>query len=175
MIRGPRPGEAKIFLDDEEIAKIKNGEDRKSFKLISKDGSMWILTNNIHGEFRPFSITVIEQIKGKDDANREVLTIREHLFKHREKFYMLTNHPEGKHWNEYLSGPRHISRLDNFPYTELAELDHHIRHRLRRFRGIPVGEASGFGIDGHHVRVDKELEDIGLLIAASSYLLYATA
>ena len=175
MIRGPRPGEAKIFLDDEEIAKIKNGEDRKSFKLIRKDGSTWILTNNIDGEFRPFSITVLEQTKGKDDANREVLTIREHLFKHREKFYMLTNHPEGKHWNEYLSGPRHISRLDNFPYTELAELDHHIRHRLRRFRGIPVGEASGLGIDGHHVRVDKELEDIGLLIAASSYLLYATA
>lgn len=175
MIRGPRPGEAKIFLDDEEIAKIKNGEDRKSFKLISKDGSRWILTNNIHGEFRPFSITVLEQIKGKDDASREVLTIREHLFKHREKFYMLTNHPEGKHWNEYLSGPRYISRLDNFPYSELAELDHHIRHRLRRFRGIPVGEASGLGIDGHHVRVDKELEDIGLLIAASSYLLYSTA
>jgi hypothetical protein len=175
VIRGPRPGEAKIFLDDEEIAKIKNGEDRKSFKLISKDGSRWILTNNIHGEFRPFSITVLEQIKGKDDAGREVLTIREHLFKHREKFYMLTNHPEGKHWNEYLSGPRYISRLDNFPYSELAELDHHIRHRLRRFRGIPVGEASGLGIDGHHVRVDKELEDIGLLIAASSYLLYSTA
>jgi hypothetical protein len=175
VIRGPRPGEAKIFLDDEEIAKIKNGEDRKSFKLISKDGSRWILTNNIHGEFRPFSITVLEQIKGKDDASREVLTIREHLFKHREKFYMLTNHPEGKHWNEYLSGPRYISRLDNFPYSELAELDHHIRHRLRRFRGIPVGEASGLGIDGHHVRVDKELEDIGLLIAASSYLLYSTA
>ena len=175
VIRGPRPGEAKIFLDDEEIAKIKNGEDRKSFKLISKDGSRWILTNNIHGEFRPFSITVLEQIKGKDDASREVLTIREHLFKHREKFYMLTNHPEGKHWNEYLSGPRYISRLDNFPYSELAELEHHIRHRLRRFRGIPVGEASGLGIDGHHVRVDKELEDIGLLIAASSYLLYSTA
>jgi hypothetical protein len=175
VIRGPRPGEAKIFLDDEEIAKIKNGEDRKSFKLISKDGSRWILTNNIHGEFRPFSITVLEQIKGKDDASREVLTIREHLFKHREKFYMLTNHPEGKHWNEYLSGPRYISRLDNFPYSELAELDHHIRHRLRRFRGIPVGEASGLGIDGHHVRVNKELEDIGLLIAASSYLLYSTA
>lgn len=175
MIRGPRPGEAKIFLDDDEIAKIENGEDRKSFKLISKDGSRWILTNNIHGEFRPFSITVLEQTKGKDDANREVLTIREHLFKHREKFYMLTNHPEGKHWNEYLSGPRYISRLDNFPHSELAELDHHIRHRLRRFRGIPVGEASGLGIDGHHVRVDKELEDIGLLIAASSYLLYSTA
>jgi hypothetical protein len=175
VIRGPRPGEARIFLDDEEIAKIKNGEDRKSFELISKDGGRWILTNNIHGEFRPFSITVFEQLKGKDDANREVLTISEHLFKHREKFYMLTNHPEGKHWNEYLRGPRYISRLDNFPYSELAELDHHIRHRLRRFRGVPVGEASGLGIDGHHVRVDKELEDIGLLIAASSYLLYSTA
>ena len=59
-----------------------------------------------------------------------VLTIIEHLFKYRGKFYMLTNHPEGKHWNEYLSGIRYISRLDNFPYSDLTDLDHH----------IPVGE-----------------------------------
>jgi hypothetical protein len=43
---------------------------------------------------------------------------------------MLTNHPEGKHWNEYLSGARYISRLDNFPYSDLADLDHHIKHEL---------------------------------------------
>jgi hypothetical protein len=30
------------------------------------------------------------------------------------------------------------------------------------------------GTHGHHVKVEKELEDIGLIIAASSYLLYST-
>jgi hypothetical protein len=88
---------------------------------------------------------------------------------------MLTNHPEGKHWNEYLSGTRYISRLDNFPYSDLTDIDHHIKHELLRFRGVPVGEVSGLGIQGHHVKVEKELEVIGLLIAASSYLIYSTA
>ena len=88
---------------------------------------------------------------------------------------MLTNHPEGKHWNEYLSGFRHISRLDNFPYSDLTNIDQHIKHELLGFRGVPVGEISGLGIQGHHVKVDKELEDIGLLIAARSYLIYSTA
>lgn len=175
IINGPKPGQAKIISEGEEVAEIKKGEDQRNFKLITKDGAEWTLTRNLHGEFRPFSISVLDQNKHKEEADREVLTIREHLFKHRGKFYMLTNHPEGKHWNEYLSGPRYISRLDNFPYSDLAELDHHIRHRLRRYRGVQVGEASGLGIHGHHVKVDKELEDIGLLLAASSYLLYSTA
>jgi hypothetical protein len=166
VIIGPRPWEAKILLDrdgGEEIAEIKKGEDQKSFKLIrKKDGHEWILTKNVHGEFRPFSISVPNQSKDNiGDTNKEVLTIREHLFKYRDKFYMLTNHPEGKHWNEYLSGPRYISRLDNFPYSDLTEIDPHIKHKLRRFRGTPVGEASGLGTHGHHVKVDKELEDIG--------------
>jgi hypothetical protein len=87
---------------------------------------------------------------------------------------MFTNHPEGRPWHQYLSGPRYISRLDNFPYSDLAEVDHHLKHRLKRFRGVPVGEASGLGTHGHHVKVEKELEDVGLIIAASSYLLYST-
>ena len=40
VIIGPRPWEAKIFLDHdhgEEIAEIKKGEDQKSFKLIRKN------------------------------------------------------------------------------------------------------------------------------------------
>jgi hypothetical protein len=40
VIIGPRPWEAKIFLDHdhgEEIAEIKKGEDQKSFKLIAKN------------------------------------------------------------------------------------------------------------------------------------------
>lgn len=62
---GPRPWEAKIFLDhdhSEEIAEIKKGEDQKSFKLIRKnDGHKWTLTKKVHGEFRPFSISVLNQ------------------------------------------------------------------------------------------------------------------
>jgi hypothetical protein len=180
LVVGPRPWEAKIFLDGEggeEIAEIKKGEDQKSFKLIrKKDGHKWILTKNVHGEFRPFSMSVLDQNEHNGcGIDKNVLTIREHLFKHRGKFYMLTNHPEGKHWNEYLSGIRYISRLDNFPYSDLTDLDYQIKHKLRRFRGVPVGEVSGLGIQGHHVKVEKELEDIGLLIAASSYLIYSTA
>ena len=126
----------------------------------------------MHGEFRPFSISVLNQNED-NDINKEVLTIREHLFKYGGKFYMLTNHPEGKHWNEYLSGIRYISRLDNFPYSDLREIDHHVKHELLRFRSTV--EVSGLGIQGHHVKVDKELEVIGLQIAASSYLIYSTA
>lgn len=143
MIKGTKPWEAKIYVGEggEEIAEIKKGEDQKSFKLLAKDGREWILTKSVHGKFRPFSLSVIEQDKDKDKSNKEVLTIIEHIFKHGDKFYMLTNHPEGKHWNEYLRGPRYISRLDNFPYSDMQELDYHIKHKLRRFRGIPIGEA----------------------------------
>ncbi len=90
----------------------------------------------------------------------EVLTIREHLFRHNDKFYMLTNHPEGKSWNEYLSSPRYISRLDNFPFRDLLDIDHHTRQRIKRFRGIPVGEASGLGRSTHSVKVSSELKEI---------------
>jgi hypothetical protein len=176
VIQGSKPWDAKVFLDGKQIAEIKKGENM-SFKLISStDCHEWTLTNKVHGEFRPFSISILDQNKGdKGTGGQEVFTIREHLFKHKGKFYMLTNHPEGRHWNDYLSGPRYISRLDNFPYSDLTELDHHIKHRLRRFRGVPVGEASGLGIHSHHVKLGKELEDIGLFIAASSYLIYSTS
>jgi hypothetical protein len=67
---GPWPWEAKIFLDhdySEEIAEIKKGEDQKSFKLIRKnDGHKWTLTKKVHGEFRPFSISVLNQNEDND-------------------------------------------------------------------------------------------------------------
>jgi hypothetical protein len=177
VIIGPRPWEAKIFLDQDhgdEIAEIKKGDDQKSFKLIRKnDGHKWTLTKNVHVSFVLFR-SLLNQNED-NDINKEILTIREYLFKYGGKFYMLTNHPEGKHWNEYLSGIRYISRLDNYPYSDLTDIDHHIKHELLRFRGVPVGEVSGLGINGHHVKVEKELEVIGLLIAASSYLIYSTA
>ena len=178
VIKGPKPWEARVYLGKggKEIAEINKGEDQKSFKLLAKDGREWILSKSVYGKFRPFSISVMERGKDKDQTNKEILTIIEHIFRHGDKFYMLTNHPEGKHWNEYLSGSRYISRLDNFPYSNMHELDYHIKHKLRRFRGKPVGEASGLGIhDGHCVRIDNELKDISLPLAVSSYLLYSTA
>ena len=174
MIKGEKPWEAKIFLDNKLIAEIKKGKDL-DFELICTDGRRrWTVTNKVHGEIRPFSMTVVlDQNEAKDDLKEEALTIREHLFKYKGNFYMLANHPEGKPWQEYLSGPRYISRLDNFPYQDLTEINHHLRHKLKRFRGVPVGEASGLGIHGPRVKVGNDLEDVGLLIAACSYLMYS--
>lgn len=174
MIKGSSPGNAEVFLDNNRIAIIKK-EGNTTFKLITEDNHEWLITRKVHGEIRPFSISIIEQIKdGNDNSNQEVFTVREHLFKNNGKFYMFINHPEGRHWNEYLGGPRHISRLDNFPYSDLMEIDHQIKHKLRRYRGISVGEASGLGIYEHRVKIKEELKDVGLLTAVSSYILYST-
>jgi hypothetical protein len=77
VIRGSKPWDAKIFLEGEEIAKISKGEDLTS-KLISKDGHEWILTNNVHSEFRPFSISIRESNNDISDTIAEILTIRIH-------------------------------------------------------------------------------------------------
>jgi hypothetical protein len=93
---------------------------------------------------------------------------------------MIACHPEDKFWNEFVnSSIKYICRLDDFPYSELSEVDYHhytLRNKIKRLRGKAVGEASGFGIEerGHRVRLDSELEGAGLFIAAISYLLYAS-
>lgn len=171
VISSPKPKEAKISLNGTQIAKLSK-EGNLTFKLVDeRDGHEWIFSSKVHGEFRPFSLSISEIKNG--NILTEVLTIREHLFRHNGKFYMLTNHPEGKSWNDYLSSPRYISRLDNFPFKDLEEIDHHTRQRIKRFRGIAVGEASGLGTDGHRVKVSNELQEIGLLIAAASFVLYS--
>jgi hypothetical protein len=66
--------------------------------------------------------------------------------------------------------------LDNFPFSELSDVDYETRSKLiSKFRGAPVGELDGLGKEGHHLRFFNELEDIGLPLAASCYLLYSTA
>lgn len=186
--KGPKQWQAKIFSGGEEIAEIDKGEDL-GFRLVShKDGIEWLLTNRVHGERRPFSFSVRKARKkshGIDDGDNylgnEIFVIRDQLFKHNGKFYMLANHPEDKSWNEYVNNSvKYIGRLDDFPYSELSEVDHKhytLRDKIKRFRGKPVGEASGLGMEesGHRVKLDSELEDVGLFIAAISYLLYASA
>jgi hypothetical protein len=178
--KGPAQWEAKVFSeDDKEIAEIKKGKGPEFRILSKKDEREWVLTNRIDGEHRRFSFSVREAEKS-DDA---ILVIRDNVFKHNGKFYMLANLPEGRSWQHHISSPvRYISRLDNFPYSDLSEMDenkhhHALNQKLKRFRGVPVGEASGLGVtsEGHNVKVNDELDDIGLLLAATSYLMYASA
>jgi hypothetical protein len=183
----PRDSGAIIFSGKQEIAKIKKHEGF-SFKLIRyKDKQVWILTNIVDGQRRPFSYAVRKAInnssrheRGEIHGGEEVFVVREQLFKYKGKFYMLASHPEGKSWIDYVnSSTRYISRLDNFAYTNLSDVDHGhytLRHKIKRLRGTSVGEASGLGQHegGHRVRLDNELADIGLFIATISYLLYAS-
>jgi hypothetical protein len=186
--KGPTRLGAKIFSEDgkEEIAEIEKGggEQQLEYKLMSKrDNHEWVLTNKIDGEHKPFSFSVMEAEKQKEGQTDTILlTVRDNVFKHDGKFYMLANHPAGKSWHNHInSSVRYISRLDNFPYSNVSEMDankHHqnLRHKLKRFRGVPVGEASGLGAtpEGHHVKLNDELDDIGLFLAAISYLIYAS-
>jgi hypothetical protein len=193
--RGSTHWDARIFSENgEEVAEIIKGEGL-DFKLISpKDNREWVLTNKIHGQHRRFSFSVREaqkkevnagepRVKDEGQKRDPLLLIQDNIFVHNGKFYMLANHPEGKSWHNYVNSPvRYISRLDNFPYSNVSELDenkHHqnLRHKLKRFRGVVVGEASGLGAtpEGHRVKVNDELDDIGLFLAATSYLMYASA
>ena len=186
--KGPTQWEAKIFSENgKEVAEIKKRGEQSEFRLLSKkDNQEWVLTNKIDGEHRRFSFSIKEVEKQQEEGQREkdaLLTVRDNIFKHNGMFYMLANHPEGKSWHNYVNNPvRYISRLDNFPYSDVSEMDenkHHqnLRHKIKRFRGVPVGEASGLGTtpEGHHVKVNDELDDMGLFLAATSYLMYASA
>ncbi|MEM0075303.1 MAG: hypothetical protein QXT39_03670 [Conexivisphaerales archaeon] len=158
------PGEAVIFLNDREVAKLSKEDDQVT--LISRDGERWNISRRVEGELRPFSM----QVK---HGEKSVLTIKDNLFKHKGKFYLFMGIPEGKPMREILLGRRFICRLDNFPFNEHHEIDHETRSRIRRFRGPAVGELDGLGKAGHKVKLEDELKDIGLQISACSYLIYS--
>ncbi|MGI0079694.1 MAG: hypothetical protein ACRECH_08720 [Nitrososphaerales archaeon] len=143
--------------------------------LVANDGAEWKMTQRVDGELRPFSM-LVESIRGAEiyTTPEIVLKIRSHLFFHNGKMYMLSNVPEGRTQHHAMKGPRFISRLDNFPYEDPSKVDPETQNRLRRFRGVPVGEISGLGQIGHRVRIEPELEDIGLPLSASAFLLYTT-
>jgi hypothetical protein len=166
------PLEAKIFFNDMEVGEIKVGEDFKLF-LISRDGSKWILDKKVYGEFRPFSVEVAKVEGGIRSG--VVFTILEHIFKHNNRFYMMTNLPEGKKWSDSLTGPKYIGRLNNFPFTELKEIDQITMRKLRRFyRGVKVGEIACSDVHNIVMKINDELTDIGLILAACSYVIYSS-
>jgi len=78
-----------------------------------------MLTNRVHGEIRPFSFAVYKTEEYAHDSNADAITqgdevfvVREQLFEHNGRFYMLASHPEGKSWSDYVDNfVRYISRL----------------------------------------------------------------
>jgi hypothetical protein len=118
--RGPTQWDARIFSKNgEEVAEIMKGEGLE-FKLIGqKDKREWVLTNKIDGEHRRFSFSVREAEKkdakagerrGKEEEKEAeegnaLLIVRDNIFMHKGKFYMLANHPEGKSWHNYINSP----------------------------------------------------------------------
>lgn len=185
--KGPKQWEANIFSGKDEIAKI--SREGLIYKLVrQKDGLEWVLTNKVQGELRPFSFTVRKSGQKNhgpggngEKPGQEVFAVRDQIFQHNGKFYMIANHPEDKTWNEHVYGSvKYIGRLDDFPYSDLSQVDHDhytLRDKIKRLRGKSVGEASGVGTDkqGHRVKLDSELDEVGLFIAVISYLLYAAA
>jgi hypothetical protein len=88
VIQGSKPWDAKVFLDGKQIAEIKK-EENLNLKLVnSNDGHEWIVTKKVHGEFRPFSISILDQNKGDKVVGRqEVFTIRASLQAQRHFLY----------------------------------------------------------------------------------------
>lgn len=160
---------AKILLLGELIATVQIN--RLGTSLHATDGRKWFLSQRVDGELRPFSM-VAEKIEGA--LKTVTLKIRDHLFFHSGNMYMYSNVPEGLIHHHAKNGPKFISRLVNFPFSDPSEVDPETRHRLRRVRGVPVGEINGLGHSGHSVKIERELEDIGLEISASAFLLYTT-
>jgi hypothetical protein len=93
----PKESEAIIFSDDQVIAKIEKHDDF-SFKLIRcSDKKEWALSNIVDGQRRPFSYavrTVNYDKSNETNLDHQVLVVREQLFEHKGKIYMLASHPE---------------------------------------------------------------------------------
>jgi hypothetical protein len=171
IIRGAgRPPGLVIFSEGGDEASL-HAEDDLTFSLVSKNSGSWKLSRRVHGEIRPFSMLATTD----HGAEKPVLTIRNHLFFHRGKAYLLTGVPEDVHPANHVVGKRHVNRLDTFPFSSLEEVDSETWGRLRRHRGSSVGTMEGSVTEGFRVTLSDELKDIGLPLSAASYLLYTTS
>jgi hypothetical protein len=169
---------AKILQDNKERGMLKKTDSHGIFDLESKGEATqkenWKLTSKVDGEVRPFSIVCYKVgSKGHEELD---LKIKDHIFSHGNDFYSIGEAvPVGASPRDSISGSKFICRLVNFPFSKIEDVDWETKHRMKRHRGIPVGEIHGLGADGYHVKIyGNELSDIGLPLAASTYLLYTT-
>src|ERR687883_357666 len=71
---GPRPWDAKVFgSNGEEVARIMKGEGL-NLKLRSTSGDEWVISNNVNGRTRAFSLSFLKS--SKDDNNNNNNTNR---------------------------------------------------------------------------------------------------
>jgi hypothetical protein len=167
-----KPWEAIISRNSKKAGDIRAGENY-TYILTSNEGKKWRLSNRVFGEVRPFSMKS-EMIAGSEGSKVDLI-IRNHIFNYKGKFYILGGTPEGSSRADNLLGKRYIIRVEIFPFERLEDVDDLTLSRLIHHRGVVVGEMSGLGLNYHEVKIDEQLEEIGLVLAASSYLIYSTA
>jgi hypothetical protein len=159
--------EASVICDGKSVARLGKKEPYK-FDLQTTDGSKdYVLDPKVDGRIRPFSIAALDQ-------DKVVLKILNSLFAHGGQMYLMKNVPEGNLPRNHLLGVKFITRLVNFPFQTPEAVEIQTLDRLGRHRGVRVGEMSGLGITGHKVKLESELDDIGLPLSAASYLIYAS-
>jgi len=172
------PKDAIIYQNESEVGRLLV-EGKGLFKLIGIENQSWRLCNKVDGEVRPFSIIVYvsgtaEYLAPNTPEEEYVLKIKDHLFQHKGSFYSLGGIPEGRPAKDHLIGSKTICRLVNFEFSHIDHVDQETKHHLKRFRGIYAGEFFGLGSSGFHVKLENDLNDIGLPLAASTYLTYST-
>jgi hypothetical protein len=141
---------------------------------LSDQNEKWLLSRKVEGEVRPFSIAAFRTSSDDLKDAEEVLKIKDHLFVYGGHFYMLGGIPEGGIPKNNLLGSKYICKLPNFPFSHPDQVDADAKNRLKKHRGVPVGEFFGLGSRGFHVKLDDELNRIGLPLAASTYLIYSS-
>ena len=170
--------DARVYQNENEVGRLLV-EGKGLFKLIGFENQSWRLCNKVDGEVRPFSMIVYvsgtaEYLAPNTPEEEYVLKLKDHLFQHNGSFYSLGGIPEGRPAKDHIIGSKTICRLVNFPFSHIEEVDQETKHHLKKFRGIYVGEFFGLGPTGFHVKLDNELYEIGLPLAASTYILYST-
>ncbi|MGI0090099.1 MAG: hypothetical protein ACREBS_00170 [Nitrososphaerales archaeon] len=187
------PNSAKILENQREMAsfqKIGNGIFALQERGNGGENLSWTLSIKVDGEMRPFSMACYRTSSSNDNKPVEVqqtgmtllqpealcLKIKDHIFSHNNNFYSIGEAvPEGASPRDCISGSKYISRLINFPFSHVDHVDEETKHQMKRYRGMAVGEISGLGAEGFHLKLyGDELSDIGLQLAASTYLIYTT-
>jgi hypothetical protein len=162
------PEVARIFSKQQQIGELRNVA--KGLFRLTDEAKSWLLNRKIDGTLLPFSMLISEERDSK-----EILKVKDHLFPYNAYFYMIGGIPESQNPKDHLRGYKYIIRITNFPHTQHEQIDEETLSRLKRHRGVPVGRIHGLGSKGFYLKIEDELKDIGLPLAAATYLMYSTA
>jgi hypothetical protein len=161
-----------MILDEETVAELRKVDD--GVFIVSGRSRQWLLSKKTNQDMRPFSMVIFASDANDQSKRSKVLEISDHFFFFQGHFYVFGGIPAGRVPKDHLLGAKFICRLDNFPFSHLDEIDDLTKSRLKRHRGKEVGEFSGLGSQGFHVRLAHEFDDADLPLAAAAYLMYSS-